>query len=311
MWNVPALLVGNVFYFSQCIQEHTTHTHSFRVQTPLDNVFDISDSSSRSQTQCLWHILALLYPHPLRRASKWDTSTESKNHRPSPQTGALCLWRRNRKTDRGGKYQKYCLHLASFQNVDSCKTDVVNLILFFSFTVCKRKALGFSLFKAKYNHSFNGKHWFWASIRKRSLSQMRIYGNERCISHPILHLYSRNEKGRGETSPRITAVIICHSCCMTTHVNSEFSLSFPWRHNGWKKQITWKCVSKRCWNCNLWLFFIISLFYPSRAWTAQVPSRPFHCATARHHRRAAASPRASGFSCGSCPAILLLLLDKR
>lgn len=63
-----------------------TRTCSYTLETPLDNVFDISDSSSRSQTRCLWHILALLYPHPLPCASKWDTSTESKNHRPSPQT---------------------------------------------------------------------------------------------------------------------------------------------------------------------------------------------------------------------------------
>lgn len=184
------------------------------------------------------------------------------------------------------------------------------LILFcFSLSLCVKEKPWASAYSRQNTiiHSMVN-NWFWASIRKRSLSQMRIYGNERCISHPILHLYSRNEKGWGEASPRITAVIICHSRCMTTHVNSEFSFSFPWRHDGWKKQITWKCVSKRCWNCNLF-FFVISLFNPSRAWTAQPISSISLC----YSRTSSPSCRQSksGFSCGSCPAILLLLLDKR
>lgn len=168
--------------------------------------------------------------------------------------GALCLWRRNRKTDRRGKYQKYCLHLASFQNVDSCKTDVVNLILLFSFTVCKRTALGFSLFKAKYNNSFNGKHWLWVSIKTEACHKCEFLE----MNGAIHRLSSRNAKGRGETSPRITAVITYllhgHAC----HFRVE---SFPWRHNGWKTQITWKCVSERFWNCSLWFFYVFCSFY--------------------------------------------------
>lgn len=123
--------------------------------------------------------------------------------------GALCLWRRNRKTDRrGGKKIKSIAFIwLLFKMLILAKQMLLILFLFFSLTVCKRTALGFSLFKTKYNNSFNGKHWLWASIKKRSLSQMWIYGNERCVSHPIHHLSSRIAKGRGKTSPRITAVI--------------------------------------------------------------------------------------------------------
>lgn len=268
---------------------NTPHTRSFRLQTPLDNVFDISDSSSRSQTRCLWHILALLYPHPLRRASKWDTSAGSKNHRPSPQTERFVLRRRNGKTDRRGKYQKYCLHLASFQNVDSCKTDVVNLILFFSFTVCKRTALGFSLFKAKYNNPFNGKHWLWASIKNEACHKCGFMEmNGAFLIQFIVHLPEMQRVG-GETSPRITAIITYllhgHACQFRVQ-------SFAWRHNGWKTQITCKCGCERFWNCSLWYFLFIYLF-PNRAWTAQVPSCPFHCAAAGHQPGATASPRAA------------------
>lgn len=108
------------------------------------------------------------------------------------------MWHRNRKTGRRGKYQKYCLHLASFQNVDSCKTDVVNLILFFfsSLAVCKRKALGFSLFRTKYNNSFNGKTLIVSLNQNWSLSQMWIYVDDWCISHPIHCLFPSNGSGR-------------------------------------------------------------------------------------------------------------------
>lgn len=104
--------------------------------------------------------------------------------------------------------------MASFQNVDSCKQ--ILLIFFFSISlplfhfVCKnkKKALGSSLFKTKYNNAFNGKYWLWASIKEEACLKcgfMEMKGAFLILF--IVYLPEMRRVRVGEVSPGITAVI--------------------------------------------------------------------------------------------------------
>lgn len=163
-------------------------------------MFDISDSSSRSQTRCLWHILALLYPTSITARLKVRYQCREQESPSFSADRALCLWRRNRKTDRRGKYLKYCLHLASFQNVDSCETDVVNLIFF---------SLSLFLFVCKKN--------LWASA----------YSRQNTI---IIHSTANTDREPQSKKKRVTNVDLWK---WTVHFSSHSSFIFQkWEGSG-------------------------------------------------------------------------------
>lgn len=255
-------------------------------------MFDISDSSSRSQTQCLWHILALLYPHPLPRASKWDTSAESKNHRPSPQTERFVCGAVIGKQIDGENIKSIAFTWLLFKMLILAK-QMLLISFFFSLSlflfVCKKKckkkeALGFSIFKTKYNNnSFNDKYWLWASIKEEACHKCGFMEMNGAFLIPFIVYLPEMRRVGGEASPGITAVItyLLHGHACQFRVQLFFSVTPLWMKPANNMEMClWKMLELQP-----------LIFSPSRAWTAQVPSHPFHCVAAGHQPRAAASPK--------------------
>lgn len=271
-------------------------------------MFDISDSSSCSQTQCLWHILALLYPHPLPRASKWDTSAESKNHRPSPQTERFVCGAVIGKQIDGENIKSIAFTWLLFKMLILAK-QMLLISFFFSLSssLCvkksvKKEALGFSLFKTKYNNnSFNGKYWLWASIKEEACHKCGFMEMNGAFLIPFIVYLPEMRRVGGRRRQGLQPLL--HICCMATHVNSEFSFSFLWRHYGWNPPITWNVSLKDVGTAASDFFS-----QPCLDSSGPIPSISLCCS-----RTSAKSRRESktGFSCGSRPAILPSLLDKR
>lgn len=121
---------------------------------------DVFDTSS------LFFIL-----HPLLRASKWDTSAESKNHHPSPQTERFVCCAVIGKQIDGENIKSIAFTWLLFKMLILATQMLLISFSFLSlsFSLCLKKALGFSLFKTKYNNnSFNGKYWLRASVKEEA-----------------------------------------------------------------------------------------------------------------------------------------------
>lgn len=90
------------------------------------------------------------------------------------------------------------------------------------------------------------------------------------------------------TSPRITAVItyLLHGHACQFRVQLVFSMTPSWMKDANNMEMClWKMLELQP---LIFLFFIF--FHPSRVWTAQGPSCPFHCATAGHQPEDPMSP---------------------
>lgn len=238
-------------------------------------MFDISDSSSRSQTQCLWHILALLYPHLLPRASKWDTSAESKNHRPSPQTERFVCGAVIGKQIDGENIKSIAFTWLLFKMLILAKQMLLisfffslSLFLFLCKKKCKKKKLWASAYSRQNTiiiHSTANTDCEPQSKKKR-VTNVDLWKWTVHFSSDSSFIFQKWEGSGGRRRQGLQPLL--HICCMATHVNSEFSFSFLWRHYGWNPPITWKCVSERCWNCSLWFFL--------PAVPGQLRSHPIH-----------------------------------